>query len=185
MWKKDEPERPNRTDAAPPPQTQAPSRPAAPARSAAPGPERAVIGPSISITGEVSGDEDLLIEGRIDGTVNLEQHSVTVGREGRVKAGISGRTVVVEGSVEGDLRALEQVILRSSARVTGDVTAPRVVLEDGATFRGRVDMGDPGGRGARQTAAAGPKPATTSSSEPKAAATNNASGAPAAKAAEG
>jgi len=158
MWKKDEPARPATADSSPA-QAPAAARPPAPTRPAASGAERAVIGPSISITGEVSGDEDLLIEGRIEGTVALDQHAVTVGREGRVKAGISGRTVVVEGSVEGDVRALEQVILRSSARVAGDVTAPRVVLEDGATFRGRVDMGEPGQRGGRQPASGGPKAA--------------------------
>ncbi len=165
MWKKDEPTRPTTADSSPA-QAPAATRPPAPSRPAASGAERAVIGPSISITGEVSGDEDLLIEGRIEGTVALEQHAVTVGREGRVKAGISGRTVVVEGSVEGDVRALEQVILRSSARVVGDVTAPRVVLEDGATFRGRVDMGDPSQRGGRQAAPGGPKAAPSAPKQP-------------------
>ncbi len=103
----------------------------------------ATIGPSITIKGEVRGDEDLLIEGRVEGSVELKLQSVTVGREGRVKANISGRVVTVEGEVEGDLAAQEQVILRSSARVQGDITAPRVVLEDGANFRGLVDMSEP------------------------------------------
>lgn len=165
MWKKDEPARPTAAGS-PPPQTTATARTPTPIRATASGAERAVIGPSISITGEVSGDEDLLIEGRVDGTVALEQHAVTVGREARVKAGISGRTVVVEGTVEGDVRALEQVILRSSAHVAGDVTAPRVVLEDGATFRGRIDMGEPARRGSRQSGPAGPKPASPSPPKP-------------------
>lgn len=104
--------------------------------------ERATIGRSITIKGEVSGDEDLLIQGRVDGTVDLKQHSVTVGGEGKVNANITGRVVTVEGEVEGDLQAEEQVILRNSARVQGDIQAPRVVLEDGASFRGLVDMGD-------------------------------------------
>jgi cytoskeletal protein CcmA (bactofilin family) len=91
----------------------------------------------------VTGDEDLLIEGRVDGSVDLKQHSVTVGPEGQVKAGIAGRVVTIEGTVEGDLRAEEQVVLRSTASVKGDITAPRVVLEDGATFQGGVEMGDP------------------------------------------
>jgi len=97
----------------------------------------------------VTGDEDLIIEGKVDGSVDLKQHSVTVGVEGQVKAGVTGRAVTVEGSVEGDLRAEEIVVLRSSARVLGDITAPRVVLEDGASFRGAVNMGSPdvAGRG--------------------------------------
>jgi cytoskeletal protein CcmA (bactofilin family) len=108
--------------------------------------ERATIGRSITIHGEVTGDEDLLIQGRVDGSVNLKQHSVTIGREGEVKAGIIGRVITVEGSVEGNLTAEEQVILRSSARVQGDIAAPRVVLEDGARFRGGVDMVETGAR---------------------------------------
>lgn len=173
MWKKDEVPSPG----APSPLPETPPRTPAASRPSTISGERAIIGPSISITGEVSGDEDLLIQGRIDGTVNLDQHAVTVGSEGRVKAGISGRVVVVEGAVEGDVRALEQIILRSSARVTGDVTAPRVVLEDGASFRGRVDMGEARSRAANRAggdaavispAAAKPSGATpdTSAREP-------------------
>jgi cytoskeletal protein CcmA (bactofilin family) len=112
--------------------------------------ERASIGRSITIRGDVTGDEDLLIQGRVEGSVDLEQHSVTVGPDGEVKASITGRIVTVEGTVKGNLTAEEQVVLRSSARVQGDIKAPRVVLEDGASFRGGVDMGDgvdPGRRG--------------------------------------
>ncbi len=104
--------------------------------------ERATIGRSISIKGEVTGDEDLLIQGRVEGSVNLKQHSVTVGREGEVKADITGRVITIEGRVQGNLMADEQVVLRSSAQVQGDIVSPRVVLEDGARFRGGVDMGD-------------------------------------------
>jgi cytoskeletal protein CcmA (bactofilin family) len=105
--------------------------------------ERATIGRSITIRGDVGGDEDLLIQGQVDGSVSLDLHSVTVGSQGRVNANITGRVVVVEGQVEGDLNAKEQIILRSSAQVKGDISAPRVVLEDGASFRGLVDMGAP------------------------------------------
>jgi cytoskeletal protein CcmA (bactofilin family) len=101
----------------------------------------ATIGPSIVIKGEVSGNEDLLIEGKIDGSVALDLHAVTVGGGGRVKANITGRVITIEGEVEGDLTAEEQIILRGSSTVHGDLKAPRVVLEDGATFRGLVDMG--------------------------------------------
>lgn len=104
--------------------------------------QSAAIGRSITIKGEVSGDEDLLIEGHVDGTVNLKQHSVTIGGDGRVEANVTARLITVEGRVEGNLTAHEQVVLRASARVEGDIAAPRVVLEDGARFRGGVDMGD-------------------------------------------
>ena len=107
--------------------------------------DRATIGRSITIKGEVKGDEDLLIQGKIDGSVLLKEHAVTVGPEGEVKADIGARVITVEGKVEGNLNAQEQVILRSSARVHGNISAPRVVLEDGARFRGGVDMGESAG----------------------------------------
>lgn len=137
MWKKDEAPEPvtfSRPDPIPYPEPVAPTR-GAPV-------ERATIGKSITIRGEVTGDEDLLIQGRIDGSVNLKQHAVTVGREGHVKADIFGRVITVEGQVEGNLTAEEQVVLRGSGALQGNITAPRVVLEDGARFRGGVDMGE-------------------------------------------
>ncbi|MGE0160584.1 MAG: polymer-forming cytoskeletal protein [Gemmatimonadales bacterium] len=102
---------------------------------------RATIGPSIVVRGEVSGNEDLLIQGQLDGSVALGLNTVTVGGGGRVKADITGRVITIEGNVEGNLNAKEQIILRGSAVVQGDIKAPRVVLEDGASFRGLVDMG--------------------------------------------
>ena len=138
MWKKEET----------PPQTPAPRVEATPTprpektMSTEPSGQRATIGRSITIRGEVTGDEDLLIQGRVDGSVDLKQHSVTVGPDGEVKASIIGRVVTIEGRVEGNLSADEQVILRSSSWVQGDITAPRVVLEDGARFRGGVDMSE-------------------------------------------
>jgi cytoskeletal protein CcmA (bactofilin family) len=114
-----------------------------PPQDRAGGTERATIGRSITIHGEVTGDEDLLIQGRVDGSVDLKQQSITVGQDGRVNAAITGRIIVVEGQVEGDLKAEEQVVLKASAKVQGDIVSPRVVLEDGAVFSGGVDMGKP------------------------------------------
>jgi cytoskeletal protein CcmA (bactofilin family) len=148
MWKKEEAqERPAaRSEMSGEQERNAPPRPRG---------ERATIGRSITIRGDVSGDEDLVIEGRVEGSVDLKQHSVTVGPEGDVKADISGRVVTIEGHVEGNLRADEQVILRGSARVEGDISAPRIMLEDGAYFRGGVDMAEGGGRGRVGDAARG------------------------------
>ena len=136
MWKKDEamPDTPR--------EVEVPRRPEVPRSTPSAPTGRAVIGPSIMIHGEVTGDEDLLIQGNVEGSVDLEEHALTVGAEGRVKANIKARVITVEGEVEGDLRARDQVVLRSAASVKGDITAPRVVLEDGANFRGLVDMGD-------------------------------------------
>jgi cytoskeletal protein CcmA (bactofilin family) len=138
MWRRDEAPNPMPTE--PQPEKQALRQDTL--RSSPPvAGERATIGRSITIRGEVSGDEDLLIQGQVEGSVDLKDQAVTVGREGTVKANITGRMVTVEGEVEGNLKADEQVILRSSAKVQGDIVAPRVVLEDGAAFRGGIDMG--------------------------------------------
>ena len=123
----------------------------------------ATIGPSILVRGEVSGNEDLLIQGELDGSVALDNNSVTVGGGGRVKANITGRIITIEGNVEGNLNAKEQIILRGSAIVQGDLKAPRVVLEDGASFRGLVDMGMRDAAAAGTRRADGPPPAAVGS----------------------
>lgn len=128
--------------------------------------EPATIGSSIRINGQVSGDEDLVIQGHVEGTVDLAQHSVTVGPDGEVTADISGRVITVEGQVEGDLTGEEQVVLRSSARVEGDISAPRVVLEDGARFRGGVEMGEMSQKARKSDGARRSKPAASGRSAP-------------------
>jgi cytoskeletal protein CcmA (bactofilin family) len=150
MWKKDE-----RHEDLAAQRFTAPAAPAPAPGATMTGTERATIGRSITLRGDVTGDEDLLIQGHVEGTVNLHQHSVTVGSEGEVVASIVGRVVTVEGRVEGDISGAEQVILRSSAMVKGDIRAPRVVLENGARFRGLVDMGEGEEDHALSTASAG------------------------------
>ncbi|HEY8022420.1 MAG TPA: polymer-forming cytoskeletal protein [Thermoanaerobaculia bacterium] len=141
-WKRDDPPSPN-----PNPYTEptAPPRPPAPAAApAAPEPhrrsERATIGPSIYIKGDLAGEEDLVIEGRVEGRVDLKQHNVTIGKNGRVRADVFGRVVNVEGEVDGNVFAQEQAILRQSGAVRGNITSPRVTLEDGSRFKGSIDM---------------------------------------------
>jgi cytoskeletal protein CcmA (bactofilin family) len=113
-----------------------PAAPEAPRRSG----DRATIGPSIFIKGDLTGDEDLVIEGRVEGKVDLKQNNVTVGRNGKVKADVFGRVVTIEGEVDGNVFAQEQAILRQSGAIRGNITAPRVVLEDGSRFKGTIDM---------------------------------------------
>lgn len=100
----------------------------------------AVIGPGIVLKGEVSGAEDLLVEGRVEGTISLAEHRVVVGEQGRVAASIHARSIEIFGVVEGDLKAEEQVVLRGTGTVDGNITAPRVAIEDGSRFRGTVEM---------------------------------------------
>jgi cytoskeletal protein CcmA (bactofilin family) len=102
--------------------------------------ERATIGASIIIKGDLSGGEDLVIEGRVEGKVDLKQHNVTVGRNGRVKADIFGKVITIEGEVDGNVFAQEQAILRQAGAIRGNITAPRVILEDGSRFKGTIDM---------------------------------------------
>ena len=139
-WKKDD--SPAYTPAEP-----APAPRPTPTSAPAPGPDaprrtgdRATIGPSIFIKGDLSGDEDLVIEGRVEGTVDLKQNNVTVGKNGRVKADVLGRVVTVEGEVDGNVFAQEQAIVRQSGAVRGNITSPRVILEDGSRFKGSIDM---------------------------------------------
>jgi len=99
-----------------------------------------MIGPTIHIKGDLSGQEDLIIEGRVEGKIELRQHNVTVGKNGKVKADIYGKTIVVEGEVQGNLYADEQLVLRQTSTVRGNLTAPRVSLEDGSNFKGSIDM---------------------------------------------
>ncbi|HEX7183467.1 MAG TPA: polymer-forming cytoskeletal protein [Thermoanaerobaculia bacterium] len=102
--------------------------------------ERATIGPSIFIKGDLTGDEDLIIEGRVEGKVDLKQNNVTVGKSGRVRADLFGRIVIIEGEVDGNVFAQEQAILRQSGAIRGNISAPRVILEDGSRFKGSIDM---------------------------------------------
>ena len=107
--------------------------------SARPG-ESAVIGHSIHIDGDLRGEEDLRIEGDISGTIQLPNHSLTIGKEGRVKANAYAKSITVDGQVDGDLYGSDCVTIRASARVTGNVLASRVSVEEGAHFKGSIDM---------------------------------------------
>ena len=113
------------------------SRPAAGTASpAARGRTTAVIGPSIQIEGTLRGQEDVFVEGEVTGTIQLQSNTLTIGTSGKIKADVYAHTVFVEGSMDGDLFGSEQVIIRKSAKVRGNITSPRVTLEDGAAFKG-------------------------------------------------
>lgn len=102
--------------------------------------ETAVIGASIQIDGHLRGQEDLIIEGEVNGTVNLASHTLTIGNQATIKANVFAHTVYVDGTMEGDLYGAEQVLIRKTARMKGNVTSPRVSLEDGASFKGSIEM---------------------------------------------
>ena len=126
-----------------------PETPAAP-NSATPTAEKsfsprstAVIGKTIKVKGTISGNENLVIEGTVDGAVDLPQNDLTIGESGQVVANLEAKTVKVDGQVTGDISGSEKVVISKSGRVQGNIVAPRVTLEDGAKFKGSIDM-DPG-----------------------------------------
>jgi cytoskeletal protein CcmA (bactofilin family) len=98
------------------------------------------VGRSIVIKGELSGDEDLTIEGRVEGHIDLRNHVLTIGSNGHVAAEVVAKSIVVLGRVTGNLTATEKVDIREKGSVEGDIMAPRVAIADGAEFRGSVDM---------------------------------------------
>lgn len=102
-----------------------------------------MIGQSIKIKGEITGSEDLVIKGNVEGTVDLADHEVTIGDTGNVKADIKGKTVIINGEVTGDVSGSEKVVISKTGRVRGNIVSPRMMLEDGAVFKGSIDM-DPG-----------------------------------------
>jgi cytoskeletal protein CcmA (bactofilin family) len=138
MWKKSESEE-SHPQPAPAPQVPLPQAPRAPVAQSQ-SREHAVIGSTITIKGDLSGEEDLLIEGRVEGKVELRRHSVTVGKNGQIKADIYAKNITVEGTVEGNLYGEEQLIVRQSGTVRGNIVSPRVALEDGSNFKGSIDM---------------------------------------------
>lgn len=123
----------------------------------------AVIGPSIHIEGALKGDEDVLIEGKVKGTIELKKNSVTIGESGQVNADIYAHTIAVEGRLEGKLIASERVMIRKTAQIKGTIVAPRVTLEDGARFNGSIDM-DPETE-ALKSAFSSPAPTTSTRTE--------------------
>ena len=103
-------------------------------------PGQAILGRSLVLKGDLSGSEDLLIEGQIEGQVNLKDHCLTVGQDGRATAEIHARQVVILGTVQGNVSATEKIEIRKSGHVVGDLVAAGIVLEEGAYFKGSIDI---------------------------------------------
>ena len=106
--------------------------------------EQATIGKSLIIKGEVTGSESLYIDGRVEGSINLTGNRVTIGRNGVVSANVVAREIVIIGKVRGNLNASDRVDIRNEGSLTGDVIAQRISIEDGAFFKGGIDIQKPG-----------------------------------------
>src|SRR5438046_4995078 len=142
MWKRDEAVRPASGQPA------APQPPTPTTAGVSPRPETSQhmekdivnIGKSVVIKGELNGSEDLTIEGHVEGTIQLRDHVLTIGPNGRIKAQVFAKSVIVLGEVTGNVSASDKVDIRENGSVDGDLIAPRVAIAEGAHFRGSVDM---------------------------------------------
>jgi cytoskeletal protein CcmA (bactofilin family) len=165
MWK------PNQTGSPAPTPTPEPSRPVPPTSSpsfeapsrpqaAAATGEQATIGKGLFIKGEINGSESLFIDGKVEGSVNLPGNRVTVGRNGQVAANITAREIVVLGKVRGNVSATDRVDIRAEGSLSGDVAAARISIEDGAFFKGGIDIRKPDAK-----SAGGPAPSIVETSK--------------------
>lgn len=141
---------------APQPQSAAPA-----ARETRPMDKLVNIGQSVEIKGELTGNEDLTIEGKVEGKITLKDHALTVGANGRIHGEIVAKAVTVVGQVDGNISADDKVEVAATGSMKGDIVAPRVVLADGARFKGTIDMDSRRGGGAGASTGA-----STSSSVP-------------------
>ena len=153
-----EPERPSPTTATTAPVMSVSEPPAAPRPVTTTTSDQATIGKSLVIKGEVTGSESLYIDGRVEGSINLSGNRVTIGRNGVVAANISAREIVVLGKVRGNLTASDRVDIRSDGSLTGDVVAARISIEDGAFFKGGIDIRKAGTAGTGAGAKTDSKP---------------------------
>ena len=128
------------------------------------------IGKSVVIKGELNGSEDLTIEGQVDGKIELRQNVLTIGPNGRIKAQVFAKAVIILGEVTGNVTATEKVDIRDNGSVDGDIAAPRVAIAEGAHFRGSIDMQKTGAKPAEHKAESKPVPASTPSPAPAGAA---------------
>src|SRR6266852_5213878 len=143
MWnKKKEEEYPAKTGSPLPAAagSQAMSTAPAPSHHAQDGRGTAMIGKSVMIKGQIFSREDLTIDGEVEGSVELQEHRLTVGPHGKLQAGVKAREIVVLGSVHGNVEASDKIDIRKDAKLVGDIKTARIVIEDGAYFKGSIDI---------------------------------------------
>ncbi len=130
----------------------------------------AYIGKSVTIKGELSGSENLVLDGEVEGSIHLDGHSLTIGQNGRVRAQVKAKDIVVQGRVDGNIQAGDRLDLRKSAMITGDILAQRIAVEDGAFLKGKIETTKEARPEPRQSAAgAGASAVTTTAAGPVAA----------------
>ena len=158
MWKRDESVKPTTGPSSTGPAAQTQGGPSAPQPETRHQTGRDVvnIGKSVVIKGELNGSEDLTIEGQVEGKIELKDHILTIGPNGKIKAQVFAKALIVLGEVTGNVSAAEKVEIRDGGSVDGDIVSPRVAIAEGAHFRGSVDMQRKAGpgQGAQQRPAA-------------------------------
>ncbi len=112
--------------------------------------ERSIMGATLSFKGEIFGEENLVIQSEVEGLVDLRKNSVTIGKSGRLKADLYGKSVIIEGKIVGNIVGFDSVRITQTGSVKGNVTSPRVTLEDGAKFKGSIDMDMPKNKAAEE-----------------------------------
>ncbi|MBI1738892.1 MAG: polymer-forming cytoskeletal protein [Acidobacteria bacterium] len=144
MWRKTSETKPPFSSPEPlaPPAPAAFERPA-PAPPAEPRAVKTMLGRAVAVKGELSGREDVCIDGEFEGQIRVSGAGVTIGANGRVTAEVDAGEIIVEGRLEGSLRARQRLVIRCSGHVTGDIETPRLVIEEGAVFHGHVEMAQP------------------------------------------
>ena len=124
-------------------------------------PGQAHIGKSVIVKGEISSSEDLFVDGEVRGAIELRDHSLTVGPNGKVEANVTAREIVVQGTLNGNLHATEKIEIRKTGSLLGDLTTARIIIEDGAYFKGSIDILKPGQK------AEPPRPVLSTAAKPQ------------------
>ena len=152
MWnrRKEEEPVPNKPTSAPPraselakegiPMSTLPSRASEPAFEPSRGGNAAVLGKSVNVKGQIFSREDLTIDGEVEGTVECHDHRLTIGPNARVQAALKAREIVIQGSIQGNVEAADKIDLKKEAKLVGDIKTSRIVIEDGAYFKGSIDI---------------------------------------------
>jgi cytoskeletal protein CcmA (bactofilin family) len=119
----------------------------------------AALGKNVTVKGQIFAREDLTIDGEVEGTVECHEHRLTIGPNARVQAGLKAREIIIQGSIQGNVDATDKIDIKKEAKLVGDIKTSRIVIEDGAYFKGSIDISKPANRAQTQPASAAPQPA--------------------------
>ena len=126
----------------------------------------AALGKNVTVKGQIFAREDLTIDGEVEGTVECHEHRLTIGPNARVQAGLKAREIIIQGSIQGNVDATDKIDIKKEAKLVGDIKTSRIVIEDGAYFKGSIDISKPNAAAKPQTQAAGSTSSTTPQAVP-------------------